>query len=44
MMAMLFAIKIAKGLFEFKNVPRLLKAGVKEELENMDLGHLATEE
>lgn len=40
-MAMLFAINIAKGKKEFKDVPKFLKEKVKECLIDMDLAHLA---
>lgn len=40
-MAMLFAINIAKGKKEFKDVPKFLKEKVRECLIDMDLEHLA---
>lgn len=41
MMAMLFAINIAKGRRTFADVPEFLKEKVKECLIDMDLEHLA---
>lgn len=43
MMAMLFAINIAKGKRTFASVPSFLKEQVKECLIDMDLEHLAQE-
>ena len=43
MMAMLFAINIAKGRRTFAEVPNFLKEKVKECLIDMDLEHLAKE-
>lgn len=43
MMAMLFAINIAKGRRTFKQVPKFLKEKVRECLIDMDLEHLAVE-
>ena len=43
MMAMLFAINIAKGKRTFAQVPNFLKEKVKECLIDMDLEHLAKE-
>ena len=43
MMAMLFAINIAKGKRTFASVPAFLKEQVKECLIDMDLEHLAQE-
>lgn len=43
MMAMLFAINIAKGKRTFASVPKFLKEKVKECLKDMDLEELAVE-
>ena len=43
MMAMLFAINIAKGRRTFAQVPKFLKDKVRECLIDMDLEHLAKE-
>ena len=43
MMAMLFAINIAKGRRTFKLVPKFLKEKVRECLIDMELEHLAVE-
>ncbi|VTX72009.1 CD1375 family protein [Gemella haemolysans] len=43
MMAMLFAINIAKGKRTFSQVPKFLKDKVRECLIDMDLEHLAKE-
>ena len=44
MMAMLFAINIAKGKRTFAQVPKFLKDKVRECLIDMDLEHLTKEE
>lgn len=43
MMAMLFAINIAKGKRTFSQVPKFLKDKVRECLIDMDLEHLTNE-